>query len=331
VRRVVVCGAGSIGTRHINNLLGLGASVSAWRSRSERGPELAEALGIPVHQDLDAAIANSDAVVVATATNRHMHVAAAAARAGKALFIEKPLSHDLEGIAEFQRLAENRRLVVEVGCQLRAHPSLLALKNRLASGSDGPIYAVRAAVGQRLDLWRPGTDYRECYSADSSKGGGALLDLIHEIDLALWLTGPIARVSAELAQVADLAIEAEDIACLTMATQDGALVQLEMDMVSPVYRRTLEVICRNAVYRWDDMGGDLLRADAHGSEVVIAVPRGFSRNDLFKAHMRHFLRRLDDASVEPLCALRDGVAALAVAVAARQASKQRCSIEIGAQ
>lgn len=312
------------------NLLALGADVIAWRSRREGATELSKALRIPVYDDLNAAIASADAVVVATATNRHMQIALSAARAGKALFIEKPLSHDLEGIGELRHVVARRGLAVEIGCQLRAHPSLRILKDRLVSGDDGPIYALRAAVGQRLDLWRPGTDYRQCYSADASKGGGALLDLIHEIDLALWLVGPMVRVSAELGQVADLDIRAEDIASLNLAAQRGTLVQLQMDMVSPVYRRTLEIVCRNAVYRWDDASnGDLIRASANGSDVVAAVPERFVRNDLFRTHMKHFLTRLDDPAVEPLCAFRDGVDALAVAVAARQASERHCSIEIG--
>jgi predicted dehydrogenase len=329
VQHVVVCGAGSIGTRHIRNLLELGASVSAWRSRAERAPELASALGIRVHTDLDDAIASADAVVVATATNHHMQIAMAAAQAGKALFIEKPLSHDLQGVPELEHVVAQRGLAVEIGCQLRLHPSLRALKDRLASGDDGPVHALRAAVGQRLDLWRPGTDYRQCYSADTTRGGGALLDLIHEIDLALWLAGPMTRVSAELAQVADLDIRAEDIACLNLAAHCGTLVQLEMDMVSPVYRRTLEIVCREAVYRWDDTAGHLLRATTEGEKIAVALPPGFTRNDLFHAHMQHFLRRLIDPCIAPICALRDGIDALAVAVAARQASERRCSVEIG--
>src|SRR5262245_11890925 len=262
--RVLVCGAGSIGRRHIANLSALGATVTAWRKRSDQADALAREFGIIVYPDLIAAIADADAVVVATDTDRHMEPALAAARAGKALFIEKPVSHSSEGVDTLLALVRRNNLVVEVGCQLRAHPHLRELHDRIWSGEDGPVYVIRAAVGQRLDAWRPGSDYRRSYSADAARGGGALMDLIHEIDLALWLAGPVVGVKAVTAKLSDLAICADDVACLTLTARSGALAQIEMDMVSPVYRRSLEIVTRDAIYRHDDSTG-LLRVDSQGT------------------------------------------------------------------
>jgi predicted dehydrogenase len=324
--RVLVCGAGSIGRRHIGNLRRLGAEVSGWRSRTDAGEALARELGIRVHAGLGEAIEAADAVVVATATDRHLEPALAALRAGRALFLEKPVSHSLDGVPELAALAQGR--IVEVGCQLRAHPSLRVLAERLAAGADGPVLTFRGAVGQRLDTWRPGTDYRACYSVDASRGGGALFDLVHEIDLVHWLVGPVASVAARLDQAGGLELRAEDLANLILATADGATGLLQLDMLSPVYRRDFELVLRDAVWRWDYAAGTLARDAAGGVEIVHRLPPTFERNDLFLAHMRHFLDRLRDPSLPPLCSLDDGIAVLRTADAARRAAAGRRFVDV---
>ncbi len=326
-KRILVCGAGSIGRRHIHNLKSLGARVSVWRARPHLAAELAAELEVPVHTELQPALADVEAVVVATATDEHLPVALAAARAGKDLFLEKPVSHTLDGIPELRRLLAGR--VVEVGCQLRAHPALRHLAARLRAGGDGPIRTFRCAVGQRLDTWRPGTDYRHCYSADAARGGGALFDLIHEIDLVHWLMGRVVAVCARLNTVGDLELRADDLANLIFTTDRGAVGQVQMDMLSPVYRRDLEVVLQKAIYRWDDRHGQLTRLDADGPTVVHRVADDFTRNTLFLNHMSHFLQRLDNPAILPYCSLEAGIRALETALAAREADAGGRSVELG--
>ncbi len=328
--RVLVCGAGSIGQRHVANLVQLGAEVLLWRKRTAQLDETAGALQAAPCHDLETGVAEADAVVVATATDEHMPLALMAARAGKALFIEKPLSNDSTDVAALADEVTARGLVCEIGCQLRAHPALRALAAHLAGGEDGRVLAFRGVVGQRLDEWRPGTDYRKSYSADASKGGGALFDLIHEIDLALWMVGRISSVTADLRQVSDQEIAADDLANLVLVADRGAAGQLQLDMLSPAYRRNFEVVSENAVFLWDYTAGSVRRADRNGEETFASVPRGFQRNDLFLEHMRHFLDRLTEAGRAPLCGLRDGVMALDIALAARRSAEtgQRTAVPL---
>jgi len=317
--RILVCGAGSVGRRHVANLLALGAEPSVWRERADAAAALQAELGVPVHADLDHALARPlDGVVVATATDRHLRPALAALERGLALFLEKPVSHSADGVAALAASARGR--VAEVGCQLRAHPSLRALAGALVAGADGPVLSFRAVVGQRLDAWRPGADYRRGYSADAARGGGALLDLIHELDLVHWLAGPAAEVAASLDRLSDQDLACEDLATLIVRTRAGAVGTVQMDMLSPAYRRDLEVVCARAVWRFDYAAGTLTRADAAGASVVHRVPDGFERNDMFLAHMRRFLDRIADPGLPPLCPLDDGIAALAAALAARRAA-----------
>ncbi|MDM7947741.1 MAG: Gfo/Idh/MocA family oxidoreductase [Oceanibaculum nanhaiense] len=315
---ILVCGGGSIGRRHIGNLLQLGAPVIGWRARAEKTEEIAREFGIPTLLDLDEAIEAASAVVVATATDRHMEPALKALRAGKPLFLEKPVSHSRKGIADLAALAEGK--VVEVGCQLRAHPSLTALHDRLTASTKTAGY--RLVMGQRLDEWRPDSDYRQGYSADAARGGGALFDLVHQIDLALWLFGPVRQVAAMLDRRGGLAIAGDDFSSLMLRHADGTVGQIQLDMISPAYRGAAEVVTLEDVFDWSLATGTLTRRRGEQTETLARVPDGFQRNDLFLAHMRHFLARLDDPSLPTLCPLTDGIAALDILLAARKSHEE---------
>lgn len=323
---ILVCGAGSIGRRHIANLKALGASVQAWRARPEKAAELADEFAIPVHTDLETALGACDAVVVATESSRHLPLLLSAAARGRHLFIEKPVSHTLDGMAELRNAVGS--LVVEVGCQLRACPVLQQLRSRLADNVYGKPLTYRAVMGLRLDMWRPGVDYRTSYSADRSRGGGAMMDLIHQVDLVRYMFGRITQVYCACSNVGPLDIAADDLSCLTLTSEGGLIGQVQLDMVSPVYRGDLEIVTTEAVINWSVTTSEVRIAWRGGDTERHLPANGFQRNDLFLAHMRHFLGRLGGSGASPLCALDDGIADLAVVSTAYQSDKfgSRCDV-----
>ena len=326
--RILVCGAGSIGLRHIKNLISLDVDVSIWRSRSELAKKLSKDLNLPVHTSLKQALRSVDGVIVATSTNKHLEVAVEAAKLDKAIFIEKPISNSLKGLNEFINLATRKNLIVEVGCQLRAHPNLIKLNELISNGQLGKLYTYRAVVGQRLDSWRPGTDYRKCYSADSNQGGGALLDLIHEIDLINWITGPVESVQANLSKVSDLEINAEDLVNLILVNENGAVGQVQMDMVSPDYRRKFELVFKEGVLYWDFVSGILEFKKDGKTRIIDSVLNNFDRNTLFLNHMKHFLHRIKTPKIKPLCSLDDGVKAQKLAEAAKLSNTLKAIVNL---
>jgi predicted dehydrogenase len=325
-KRVLVCGAGSIGRRHITNLLQLGAEVSVWRARSELLAEISRDFPVQVHTDLPNAITEAEAVVVATATDQHVAIATATLKAGRALFIEKPLSHDWDGIDDLSLLAKDK--IVEVGFQLRAHPNLIALASKLSQPEHQRLLTYRLAMGHRLDAWRPDQVYEKGYSAYSSRGGGALFDLIHQIDIALWLFGPVVEVHAVLAKLGVLNIQGDDVTNLLLTHKNGATGHIQLDMASPIYRCEVEVMTTKALFRWSYAECKLRQLSPEGETIVDCLPEGFKRNDLFLSHMEHWLKRIDNTELLPLCAFEDAIESLRVAIGARKASTHQQMIKI---
>jgi len=333
--RILVIGTGSIGRRHIGNLVASGAEVSAFSHRGDGSGAEPLPAGVRRWGSLDEAGAEVfDGVVVANRTDLHVDAAFQFACAGSALLIEKPLSDRLAGVAELQKTARRRGLIVEAGFMLRFHPNLRWIHDHVRAGKLGKLHSIRAAVGQHLSQWRPGTDHRAGYSAKRAQGGGAVFDLVHELDAVRWLAGEVEDVVAMIAHEPSLEVETEAIAQIGLRCTSGVLAQVHLDYLRPTYGRTLEVAGASGVLSWDYQSGTV-RLEQPGSEaaVVHQVPPTFERNDMFKAQTDHFLQRIRDHAIAAGSSLDDGVAVLRIALASHESAKTRCAIrpaELGA-
>jgi predicted dehydrogenase len=320
-------GTGSVGMRHIRNLLALGVRVHAYRHRPPGGDQQPLPAGVLQVSDIALAMVSCDGVVVANRTDQHVDTALLACEAGKPVFVEKPLSLSLAGVDALAQRVADRQLVVEAGFTLRRHPNLIWMQQQLTAGALGSIHYFRAAVGQHLADWRPGTDYRAGYSARPEWGGGVIFDLIHELDLVAWLGGQVTEATAMTRRVDSLGIQTEAIAQIGLRLASGALAQVHLDYVRPRYERMLEVVGERGFMVWDYTHGSVwLGIAGKPAEVVHRVPATFERNTMFYEHMARFLDRIDDRDnvcTSPVSPLDDAVAALRLALACHRSAQDR--------
>jgi len=101
--RFLIAGLGSIGRRHLKNLISLGQKdILLFRSKLSTLSEN-ELKDIPTEVNLQRALAfRPDAVIISKPTSLHLDVAIPAAQAGCSLFLEKPISNNLERIPELE-------------------------------------------------------------------------------------------------------------------------------------------------------------------------------------------------------------------------------------
>jgi len=260
----------------------------------------------------------------------HVPVALEAARAGCNLFIEKPLSSSWDDVPELLREVRARRLVTLVGFNLRFHPGLRLLKSFVDSGRLGRVISVRAHVGQYLPDWHPAEDYRDGYSARRSLGGGAILDLIHELDYVQWIAGPVRRVACFGGHRSSLEIETEDVAEILLDFAGGAVGSVHVDYLDRTLVRECRVVGENATAVWDQVANHVrLFESATGQwETVHNLP--FERNDMFLDEMRHLIDCIDGRATTMVGA-EEGAETLRVALAAREALERAIVIDLTPQ
>ena len=197
--RILIIGLGSIGKKHwqiLNNLNEWGMfeiklhHFTDWKSAEGFKPDIA---------------------FICNPTFMHIKIAQECARRGWHIFIEKPIDCKTDGLDELIDTVETNELTAYVAYPMRFHPVL----NKIGRISD-KIYFV---CHSDLNAWRP---YRT-YSADYKTGGGALLELSHEIDLARFILGEVTEIDGTLAWVKNGDTNAETDAFLRIR-HDGGMV-----------------------------------------------------------------------------------------------------------
>jgi scyllo-inositol 2-dehydrogenase (NAD+) len=266
-----------------------------------------------------------DAVVIVTPTSAHCEIALEAARAGKAIFCEKPLSISLAEARTTAQTIADSGIFFYMGFMRRFDRGYRAAKQKIDQGAIGKAVTFKASS---RDPFRPSLEY-----LDPNHSGGIMIDMgIHDIDLARWFMGEIKSVYAiggvlsypEVSEIGDI-----DNAIITLTFESGALGVIDLT--------------RKGVYGYD------IRTEILGTEATIKIgylretPITFSNADgVMHDVVPYFMQRFEQAYIdqlkdfieclandrEPSIKCADGVAALEVAVAATQSFKDNRPVSL---
>lgn len=295
--RALVAGFGSIGRRHAAILAGLGCEVAVLSRRPVEGTA--------GYQSLPEAVAQfrPDYVVIATETSAHRGQLAELADLGFAgmVLVEKPLD-----VAPGP-LPAHRFRAVRLAYNLRFHPVLMALKEHL---SGQRAISAQIYCGQHLPDWRPGTDYRQSYSADPARGGGVLRDLSHELDLARWLFGDWSRMAALGGRLGPLEIASDDCWGLLMEAQSCPVLTVQINYLDRPGRRDIVVNTADHTY-CVQLGSGMLIVDGEIHEFSVARDDTYRAQHLAMLEGRHAL----------LCSLEEGETIMRTIASAESAAQ----------
>jgi predicted dehydrogenase len=276
-----------------------------------------------------------DAVLVCTPPATHLSIVDKALDTGAHVFVEKPLSTTLDGVEALLKKVRATGRVVQVGYNLRYHPALKTMKAIVESGRLGAILGAHAEFGLYLPSWWPGRDYRESYLVDHRLSGGLLLDASHEIDVLVWLLGPVEDVIASGAKLSTLECDGPDVIRAVLKMASGALASVHVDCLQPTYTRRYMVMGEGTALRWDCPEG---RADSHLGrlEVCDRASSRFQRvavsgraRDTYVDELRDFLASVTSGH-PPAVGVEHGMEVLRVCVAIQEAMERRCAVPLPA-
>ena len=286
-------GCGRIGQVHARSIRALdGATVVAVADAlPEAANALAEATGAEV-RGVDAILAASDidAVVIGTPTDSHFDQILGAAKAGKAIFCEKPVDMSVDNIRACVDVVEKAGVTFLTGFNRRFDPNFASLRARIR---DGAIGAVELVTITSRDPAPPPVSY-------IARSGGLFRDMmIHDFDMARFLMGEeFVRLHAVGAALVDPAIGAAgdvDTAAVILTTASGRICQISNS--------------RRAAYGYDqriEVHGALgmLRAENQlETTVELATDAGFRRDPA----QHFFLQRYEAAYLAEMRAFVEAV------------------------
>ena len=316
---VVIIGAGRIGRIHAANLdqhplADVSYVVDVVESAAS---DLAASCGAQVGS-VDSALADDsvDAVVIASSTDTHAGLIAKAAKAGKAIFCEKPLDLDARTAQQSLDLVDKHQVLMCLGFNRRHDPSFNRLKQDIDRGLVGDVEVV--SITSR-DPSPPPVEY-------IGRSGGLFRDMmIHDFDMGRWLLGeePVevfawgsVLVDENIGKAGDI-----DTAIAVLKTASGRLCQITNSRrCSYGYDQRIEVFGSEGMVR---------AGNERPSRVELANGEGFHKDpvlpffleryaDAYRLQMDKFLRAVNGENID-LPQGPDGLRALLIADAAQKA------------
>lgn len=317
---ISVFGAGRIGQIHATNLhRHPGARIRHIVDVVETAAgELATRCDAKVSQ-VDEALADPgvDAVVIASSTDTHAELIQAAARAGKAIFCEKPLDLDIAAAKRSLQVVEKHGVLLCLGFNRRHDPSFDRLKREIDAGTVGSVEVV--SITSRDPAPPP--------PAYVGRSGGLYRDMmIHDFDLARWLLGeePV-EVFASGSVLVDPAIgKAGDVdtAVVALKTASGRLCQITNSRRCAYgYDQRIEVFGSKGLVRAGNQTSTSVQtANSDGFHSETALPFFLERYaDAYRLQLDKFLSAVNGEGIH-LPQGADGLRALEIADAAQRSS-----------
>ena len=335
--KYLIAGLGSIGRRHMRNLIALGEKdIVLFRTRKATMPE-DELAGFPVETDLQEALKKHkpDAVIVGNPTSMHLDIAIPAAEAGCAILLEKPISNSTERLDQLESAVKKSGSKVLVAFQFRFHPGLMRAKQLISDGELGRVISAHVHFGEYLPAWHPWEDYRQGYAARADMGGGVVLTQCHSLDYLPWLVGKVRSAWGFTGKLSDLEVDVEDTAEIGLRFESGALGNLHLDFNQQPPAHRFEIIGTKGTIKWDlsDGAARIYRASAEslaistgreikagGEWAAYPLPENWERNVMFLEQMKHFVAVVR-GEAEPACTLEDGVRVMKLISAVHESQK----------
>ncbi|KXK13077.1 MAG: putative oxidoreductase [Chloroflexi bacterium OLB14] len=322
--KYLIAGLGSVGRRHMRNLISLGETdIVLLRTHKATLPD-DELANFPVETNIDEAIKKHkpDAVIVSNPTSLHLDIAIPAAKAGCAILLEKPISDSMERIDELSSAVKKSGAKVLVAFQFRFHPSLMKAKELISNGAIGRIISANVHFGEYLPAWHPWEDYRISYAARKDMGGGVVATQCHSLDYLPWLVGDkVESVFGYTAKLSDLEIDVEDTAKIALRFANGALASLHLDFNQQPPEHHFTIVGTNGTIKWNLADGAvrIYRTDKNEWD-VFSLPSDWERNVMFLEQTKHFVD-IVKGKANPSCTLEDGIQVMKIISAVHESQK----------
>ncbi len=277
--RFGVLGAGRIGRVHSKAIAGTpGAALVAIADPiATAAQDMADAYNCDIRA-IEAIIGadDIDAVVICTPTDTHADLIEQAARAGKAIFCEKPIDLSVKRVRQCLKVVAAQNAVLMVGFNRRFDPDFIAVKAAIDAGHVGSVEMV--TITSR-DPGAPPVDYIK-------RSGGIFRDMtIHDFDMARWLLGEEPEtVIAAASNLVDPAIG-----------KAGDFDSVNVILRTASGRQAIITNSRRATYGYDQ------RIEVHGSlgavaadnmrvaNIEVAGANGFTRPPLLDFFMTRYV------------------------------------------
>src|SRR5882724_2834100 len=222
-----------------------------------------------------------EAIINTTPNNAHLETTCAAARAGKHVFLDKPIANTVADGRAIAAICREAGVVLAIGYQRRREGQFRWIRRQIDAGAFGKLVNAEANISRdrlgKIDLssWR--------YQAAGMPGGVMLQIGIHYADVLDYLMGPITAVRGELARLV-LPGDNPDVASLIFEHEGGALSTLNASYASASEYYLMNIYGKEATAYYDMHNG--LRLLRRGGDRPVTIQ--YDTNDTIVEQLEEF-------------------------------------------
>ena len=329
---VLIVGYGSIGKKHLENFLQFkDIQLTVYTKRNDL--QLLRENGIKISDSLTECLKeNPDVGVITNETSLHIPIAIKLAKEGLDLFLEKPLSNSLKDVEKLRAIVKKKKLITQIGCNLRFHPCIKKIKSLIEHQKIGRIISAQVQNYSYLPDSHRWEDYRKSYAARKDLGGGVILtNAIHEIDYLYWFFQEVENVISISGKFSDLDIKAEDYVSGLLKFKNKIIGELHMDYFQRPDFRSCKIRGTKGEIYWNSDDNCVNIYNINKKKWETKFDNGFSHNlDTYSSYveeLKHFLKCVKHRK-ETINDLEQGVRTLKNALAIKKASKLMKSVNV---
>ena len=328
---ILIIGFGSIGRRHLENLLQLkNVKLIVYTKRTDLNSFKEQ--GVKISNSLTECLnENPNIGFITNETSLHVPIAIKLAQNGLDLFIEKPLSNSSKDIKKLYSIVRKKKLITQMGCNLRFHPCIKKIKSLIEQKKIGRIISAQVQNSSYLPDQHRWEDYRKSYAARNELGGGVTLTLIHEIDYLYWFFQEVENVVSISGKMSDLDVTAEDYTASLLKFKNKVVGELHLDYFQRPDFRSCKIRGTKGEIYWDSVNNNVNVYNIKKNEWEVKFETGFANNiDTYSSYLdeiKHFLRCVKDRK-ETINNLEQGIATLKIALAIKNASNIKKSVRV---
>jgi len=290
---ILIVGFGSIGQRHLQNLLKNYPRNSYYVLKKSNNKDVIKDCKVIANdiytyykninfithiEDID----KINVAFICNNTSQHIKYALELTKNGIDLFIEKPLSNDSKQLDLLNKLILEHKTICMIGFQAKFHPVFLKLQELIQTQR---VTFVHSKWLTYLPKWHPYEDYKKRYAATKLEGGGVTLTMIHEIDILHSLFPDLKLIHSVSGNYSSIGIEAEDYLMVNFESKNTA-ISLNLSFAQIKEERAITINTNEQTIIGDFIKNTIEIYNLNNQHETIKFQ--IQRNELFEKEVEHF-------------------------------------------
>jgi len=304
---ILIIGLGSIGQRHLRNILKLYPSAKIYAySRKFKTPFLNnanQALNLSlknkykinyIHNLKNLIKLNLNAALVCSPSSLHINESILLLKQNINIFVEKPLGSNEKNLKVLEKLIKNKNRITMIGFQLIFCPIIKKIKKIISNKSLGDLKYLSIHHGEHIKNFHKYENYKNLYAAKKKLGGGVILTQIHELDYMLHLLEDfkIKKTISLNSKISNLNIDVEDTLnsiFLFTNKKTELICNLHLNYYEQPGKRLINLVFENGRVL-ADLNSKKITYEKNDKKKTERFP--YNRNDLFMSEIKYFLNHV---------------------------------------